>query len=162
MNTENTYIPEVVGMSQMAKLLQLSRSRLYQLIEHGLLLNPVYLIRNKRPIYTRQMAMRNLEVKKNNVGVNGQIIMFYSPRNIIHSEKNNVVKVKEKQPANNQYKKLIEELADLGLEDVSATDARAAVSELFPDGTEKVSQDEILTSVFRHIKCRDTEHKPRT
>jgi hypothetical protein len=156
MNTENTYIPEAVGMSQMAKLLHLSRSRLYQLIEHGVLLNPVYLITNKRPIYTREMAMRNLEVKKNNVGVNGQVIMFYSPRNIIHSGKINAAKAVEKKLPTNQYKELIEELGALGLEEVSGSDVGAAISELFPDGTEKVSDDEILTSVFRHIKCRDT------
>ena len=156
MNTENTYIPEVVGMSQMAKLLHLSRSRLYQLIEHGVLLNPAYLITNKRPIYTREMAVRNLEVKKNNVGVNGQVIMFYSPRILVHSEKINAVKVKEKKSANNQYKELIEELAALGIEEVFASDVEAAVSELFPEGTEKVSEDEVLTSVFRHIKGRDT------
>ena len=156
MNTENTYIPEVVGMSQMAKLLYLSRSRLYQLIDNGVLLNPVYLITNKRPIYTMQMVMRNLEVKKNNVGVNGQVIMFYSPRNIIHSEKINAVKTEKKKLPNNQYKELIDELAELGLGEVSVTDVGSAISELFPDGTEKVGQDEILTSVFRYIKCRDT------
>ena len=73
-------IPTYVNMSKMAKLLQLSRARLYQLIDEGVLLKPVYLISNRLPVYTREMCMCNLQVKNNNVGINGKIIMFYSPR----------------------------------------------------------------------------------
>ena len=32
----------------------------------------------------------------------------------------------------------------------------------FPDGTENVTEDEIITEVFRHLKRRNCEHKPRT
>ncbi|MCH8121218.1 MAG: hypothetical protein IIC00_16030, partial [Planctomycetes bacterium] len=39
--------------------------------EQGVLLNPVYLVANKRPVYTREMAVRNLQVKHNNVGITG-------------------------------------------------------------------------------------------
>ena len=80
MNSKYDNIPAYINMSAMAELLHLSRSRLYQLIEQGVLLNPVYLVTNKRPVYTREMVMCNLQVKHDNVGINGDIVMFYSVR----------------------------------------------------------------------------------
>ena len=94
MSKENNYIPAIIGMSQMAKLLHLSRSRLYQLIDAGILLPPAQLLSNKRPIYTKEMAMRNLEARTNNTGINGQIIMFYTAR----TTPNTVKKVNKKSP----------------------------------------------------------------
>jgi hypothetical protein len=66
----NMTIPEYINVSTMAKLLNLSRSRLYQLTDQGVLLKPVYLLNNKRPVYTREMAVLNIEVKNSNVGIN--------------------------------------------------------------------------------------------
>ena len=119
----NNYIPTIVGMSQMAKLLHLSRSRLYQLIDAGILVPPAHLLSNKRPIYTREMALRNLEAKHNNTGINGQIVMFYTARNVVHSVNKTIrkseVKVQNKEPKN-KYQSFIDDLESLGLEDVSA------------------------------------------
>ena len=92
MYNENFNIPAIISMSQMARFLQLSRSRLYQLIDAGILLPPAHLLSNKRPIYTREMALRNLEVKINNTGINGTIIMFYTAR----TTPNTLKKVKTK------------------------------------------------------------------
>jgi len=163
MNTDNQFIPEYISIAKMAKLLHFSRSRFYQLLEAGFFEKPVYLLSNKRPVYTKEIAMRNIEAKRNNVGINGEIVMFYSPRKIVHS----VNKIKTSTPetkrptSQNEYKELIEELSSLGLEDISVVQVESAISKCFPKGTEKVNQDEILTTVFRHIKRQDTEHKQR-
>ena len=50
MNNKPIDIPPYINVSTMAELLQLSRSRLYQLVEQGVLLKPVYLVSNKRPV----------------------------------------------------------------------------------------------------------------
>ncbi len=159
MNIENNNIPAVVSMSQMAKLLQLSRSRLYQLVDSDVLLPPLYLLSNKRPIYTKEMALKNMDVKFNNVGINGQIVMFYSARNVVHSvnKLNGNSESRPKKPnSNKNYKVLIEELECLGLDDITEKQIESAITEIFPDGTKNINQDEILTSVFRYIKRQNS------
>ena len=162
---ENNYsdIPPYINVSKMAELLGLSRSRLYQLTDQGVLLKPVYLIANKRPVYTKEMAVRNLRVKHENFGINNQIVMFYSAR--ISTKKatpKTVKKPVEKNAPTNKHSDLIEALEALGLEDVSTNQIDSAILKCFPDGTENISEDEILREVFRYLKCQNPEHKPRT
>lgn len=155
-------IPAVISMSAMAKLLNISRSRLYQLIDEDIILRPAYLLCSRKPMYTNEMATKNLEVKRNNTGINGKIVMFYSARKVVQSI-NNIKPIRQKAaPKDNQYTDLIEQLKNLGLEDISQANIVAAISELFPTGVNNINEDEILTSVFRHIKRQNSEHKPRT
>lgn len=158
----NENLPAYVNMSIMAKLLYLSRSRLYQLIDQGVLLKPVHLINNKRPVYTREMAMRNIEVKNNNIGINGEIVMFYSTRTMPNKPKRTIKKSADQNAvAPNKHADLIDALESLGLENVTAAKIDYAIYECFPDGTKKISEDDILTTVFRFLNCQNSEHKPR-
>ena len=165
MNNENFNIPAIISMSQMAKFLQLSRSRLYQLVDAGVLLPPAHLLSNKRPIYTREMVVRNLEVKINNTGINGQIVMFYTARATPNTLKKvntkSEVKIQKKEPKN-KYLSFINDLESLGLEDISAESVESALSDCFPDIIPDLEDDETLISVFRYLKCQNSEHKPRT
>ena len=165
MNAKYDNIPAYINMSAMAELLQLSRSRLYQLIEQGVLLKPVYLVTNKRPVYTKEMAVRNLNVKHNNCGVNNAIVMFYSARPKMKPAKTKrTTKRLTEQPvvSPNKHTDLIEALEALGMENITTSQIDSAILKCFPDGTENTSEDEILREVFRHLKCRDSEHKQRT
>ena len=160
MNDNNMNIPEYINISTMAKLLNLSRSRLYQLIDQGVLLKPAYLANNKRPVYPKEIAVRNLEVKFSNVGINGEIVMFYSARTTKLIKR--VAKPVEKTGSSNKHTELIEALESLGMEDIRPSKIDSEIHKCFPDGTEKISEDEILREVFRHMKCRNSEHKHRT
>jgi predicted DNA-binding transcriptional regulator AlpA len=80
MFNNNNHIPEYVSMTQMAELLNLSRSRFYQLVEDDFFLKPLRLSSNKRPVYSREMALENISFRKNNFGANKKIVMFYSTR----------------------------------------------------------------------------------
>jgi len=156
MNSKYNNLPEYVNVSAMAELLQLSRSRLYQLIEQGVLLKPAYLIANKQPVYTRDMAVRNLHVKHNNVGINGQVVMFYSIRPQMKPAKTKrTTKQQTEKPVkfSNKHTDLIEALEALGLENITAEQIDSAIVKCFPDGTENISKDEILREVFRYLKC---------
>jgi len=163
MNYENQNIPEYVNVSTMAKMLCISRSRLYQLIEEGVLLKPLHIEKSKRPLYSREMIIKNLEVKRNNVGINGTIIMFYAQRSRPNTKPvaKLLKKSSKKQAGKKEYKSLIDDLETLGLSNISAANVESALSECFPNGTEEVTEDETLTSVFRHLKRQNTEHKPR-
>jgi hypothetical protein len=165
MYKENFNIPAILGMSQMARFLQLSRSRLYQLIDAGILLPPAHLLSNKRPIYTREMALCNLDAKHNNTGVNGEIVMFYTarttPNTVKKVNKKSEVKTPKKEPKN-KYQSFINDLESLGLEDISAEAVESALSDCFSDTIPDLEDDETLIAVFRYLKCQNSEHKPRT
>jgi hypothetical protein len=164
MNGKYDNIPEYINMSVMAELLQLSRSRLYQLIEQGVLLKPVYLL-NKRPVYTKEMVVRNLEVKHDNVGINKKIVMFYSARPTTKPTKiKRITRQPTEQPveSSSRHTDIIEALEALGLENVRSSQIDSAILKCFPDGTENTSEDEILRAVFRHMNRRNSEHKQRT
>ena len=161
MNDNNMNIPEYINISTMAKLLNLSRSRLYQLIDQGILLKPVYLSNNKRPVYTREMAVRNLEVKHNNVGINGEIVMFYSARNPTTTKPKKTVKKSTNQEiiSPDKHADLIDALESLGLENITSSQIDSAIHKCFKNGTENVTEDYILTEIFRYLKCQNSEHK---
>ena len=163
-SNDNTYIPPVVSMTQMARLLNLSRSRFYQLITAGILLPPIYSLNSRRPHYTEEMAKRNLEVRRANVGINNQIIIFYAGRNKTTNTKPPKTTVKEKSSKKSppgRHDDLIDALEGLGIENISASQVDTALSKCFPDGTDNIDKDEILRTIFRHIKRRNNEHNQR-
>ena len=93
---EENSIPEIVSINKLCSLMSISRSRYYQILDEGLIVPPTY-SDSKRPYFTREMAIRNLAVKKNNVGVNGKICIFYNcNRSPISSPKNNSKKKVQK------------------------------------------------------------------
>jgi hypothetical protein len=151
----NMTIPEYINVSTMAKLLNLSRSRLYQLTDQGVLLKPVYLLNNKRPVYTREMAVRNIEVKNSNVGINSEIIMFYSARIPTATKPKQTVKKSndKKVISPNKHADIIDALESLGLEKITSSQIDSAIHKCFKNGTENISEDDILTEVFRYLNC---------
>ena len=158
--SDHMNIPEYINISTMAKLLNLSRSRLYQLIDQGVLLKPVHLLNNKRPVYTREMAVRNIEVKNNNVGINGEIVMFYSARTTPNKLKKSVKKsIVQKVITSDKHADMIDALESLGLENITASKIDSAIQKCFKNGTENISEDDILTEIFRYLKCQNHEHK---
>ena len=119
MSDNNINLPPYINISTMAKHMNMSRSRLYQLVEQGVLLKAVYLLNNKRPVYTKEMALRNIEVKNSNVGVNGKVIMFYSARTTTAKPKKIVKKSNDhKVIAPDKHADMIDALESLGLENI--------------------------------------------
>ena len=150
-------------MTQMAKLLNLSRSRFYQLISEGVLLSPVYSLDKRRPFYTDEMASRNIEVKRTNIGVNKQICIFYSAKNKTTNTTPSKTRMKaKKQSFQSRHDDLIDALEGLGLENITNNQIDTALSESFPDGIDNVENDEILKMLFLSIKRQNSEHKQRT
>jgi len=154
--SNNQNIPEVVSINQMTRLLNISRSRLYGLMNEGILLYPVYSL-SKRPFFTREMAERNLEAKKNNRGINGRVVVFYSARSTSVNKVHKGDHDKKQKPATNKrYEQMIKSLESLGLKDITDPQIGSAIGQCFPDGTQNVDEDEVLTSVFRHLKAQNS------
>ncbi len=164
MDSHSSHIPAAINISQMARFLNLSRSRFYQLLNQNILLPPIYSVDTKRPFYTREMAEKNLAVKMNNVGINGRVILFYTPKvDFVQKctrQRRHKTKAQTK-PENADYAELIEGLESLGMEEISASQIQSALAHCFPNGTDDVGYDEMLTAVFRHLKCRNTTDNVR-
>ena len=155
----NPNIPAVLSISQMAKLLNLSRSRFYTLMSEGIFLPPIYSASNKRPYFTAEIAQKNLQAKKNNVGVNGKICLFYSRNSssCVHKKKLRKNKL-QNNSAEDEYEDLREGLGALGLSNISDAQIGSALKSCFPNGTADTPEGEILRAVFLSIKRQNTEH----
>lgn len=144
-------IPEVVSINQLCSLMSISRSRYYQILDEGLIVPPIF-SDSKRPYFTREMALRNLEVKKNNVGVNGKICIFYNCNSYpISSPKNNPKKKEQNKKTTAKHTDLSDGLSSLGLTDITSSQVDEAVKKCFPDGID-VDEGEVLRMVFCQIK----------
>jgi len=149
--------PEYISCSQMARLLNLSRSRFYMLIapEEGIFLPPIYNIETKRPFYTRKMAQTNLDCKRKNQGVNGKICMFYSAR---HSTTAAPVKKSRKKknwknkPTTSDHDQIKSDLESLGLNNISSAQISQVIKECFPEGTDGVDDGDIVRQVYLSIR----------
>ena len=158
MNDPND-IPEIVSINQLCSLMEISRSRYYQILNENLILPPIYSPDSKRPYYTKEMALRNLQVKRDNTGVNGKICLFYNTRKptITKPPKPKAKKAKSIMSGSvKQYQELIEGLESLGLENVKLSQIEAAIKKSYPDGAGNISEGELLRSVYCLIKAQNS------
>ena len=146
-NKKLSDLKPIVSVSEMAKMLNLSRARLYQLLELGILPKPLYCERTKRPYFTAELQSKCLEVRETNVGANGQYILFYSPR------KNTATPRKTTKKINPIYDEFAETLNSMGLS-CSATEVQRTVEELYPDGIDNLDGGVVIRDLFRHLKSK--------
>ena len=135
----------MVSVSEMARQCGLSRSRFYQLVGTAFPF-PVYEIASRRPGYTEELQQVCLDVRRHNCGIDGKAVMFYA-RRVLGKPRVAPTKTKAK------HADLIDAIKSLGLS-ATAVQVEAAVTELFPNGTDRVNQSEVIRSVFVHLKKR--------
>src|ERR1700722_18347446 len=70
----------VVSISEMARMVGLSRQRFHQLVQAGVFPQPKRDEANGRPYYDEPTQQQCLEVRRRNCGVNGQVVLFYARR----------------------------------------------------------------------------------
>ena len=81
-----TETQSIVNVTQMAKMVGLSRQRFWQLATEGVFLMPIYDIKTRRPFYDEQMQEINLKVRQTNYGLNHRPILFYSRRTPVEAK----------------------------------------------------------------------------
>lgn len=145
----------VVSVAEMARMLSLSRARLYQLIKEGIFPCPLYDVQSRRPFYSEEMQAVCLEVRKRNCGVNGKPILFYSPRHPLGQQPRPVMKSAAQPRPKDDYAILLDGLRSLGL-DMTAAQVEPVVKELFPAGIQKLDFGEVIRTVFLKLKRRDS------
>ena len=142
------------SVSQMARMLGLSRARFYELIHRGVFLAPVYSTANRRPLYTAEMQQRNLDVRRTQRGINNEYVMFYERQKPSQVERS-TRQTGRRADRNGQHNGLIHGLRSLGM-DATGSQIEQAMAACFPDGFEGTNESEVLRTVYRHLRRLQT------
>ena len=140
-----------VSVSEMARMVGLSRQRFHQLVQAGVFPQPQQDEASGRPYYDEPTQQKCLEVRKRNCGVNGQVVLFYARRLGATPAKPKAPKPKL-EPKGKGVSALVDGLNALGLTTATAAQVQRVTQELYPQGTAGIDQGEVLRAVFLHLK----------
>lgn len=141
-----------VTVAEMARMLRLSRSRLYQLIGTAF---PVPSRDDRgRPYYDAEQQAVCLEVRRRNCGVDGRPILFYAARGSVPAP---APKRKPKPKQAHPHSEVLDGVRALGLTMVTAAQVDATVSQLFPGGVGGVDPGQVIRAVFLSLKRQDSQ-----
>lgn len=138
-----TPIKAAVSVSEMCRLLNMSRSHFYWHVRKGTFHAPLKLA-NGRPYFTASMVEDNLRAKETGLAVNGEYVLFYE-------RQPTGAKVEDNKPQAD-HSSLIEGLRTLGIPTVTNDQIEAALAVCFPKGTSGQDESNVLRAVFRHLK----------
>jgi len=136
----------LISVVEACVLLQLSRSRYYQLVQSGFLPKPLIDERSKRPYYDESLQQKLLECRETGIGIDGSYLLFYSPR-----KKGTAPQTKQKQKMDPVVRDYRETLESMGLE-VTVWEIQEALLSLYPNGTNTEDQGLVIRKLYRHLK----------
>lgn len=111
--SENIVTKSAVSVTDMARMVGLSRARFYQLVKRGTFPSSDQDQLTSRPCYLEEKQRQILEARRRNCGVDGKPILFYSRRRDLGSAKTQ--RPPKTQPKNNQFTELLDGLAALNV-----------------------------------------------
>lgn len=144
----------VVTVSEMARMVGLSRARFYQLVEAGVFPHSVYCVSTRRPMYVEELQKVCLDVRRRNCGINGKPVLFYSRgyRPSIPAKTSKPPVAKPKPTAT--HADLIDGLSALGLV-ATPVQVGEAVAALYPAGVNGTDRGQVLRAVFLRLKASE-------
>lgn len=146
----STETKAAITVSQMARMVGLSRSRFYQL-QGTAFPQPVYDCQTRRPYYTTEQQQVCLEVRRRNCGIDGQPILFYAasrPTEAVRTQRTRKPKKNTSRRPSGRLRTILDGVQALGLSSVTESQIEKTVVELFPEGTSNVEQGEVIRAVF--------------
>ena len=158
--TAATTTKAAVTLSEMAQMVGLSRSRLYQLLGTAFPW-PVYNIITRRPVFPEEIQQVCLDVRRRNCGIDGKPILFQcKPLRPVAEPQQAATRPRRaatppSSPAQTPNTWLIDALAALGL-NVNAAQAEAALRSSYPNGTTGIDQGEVIRVVFLHCRGQNS------
>jgi len=136
-----------ITVSKMCSLLGMSRSQFYWHVRKGTFHTPLKLT-NGRPYYNASQVEDNIKAKELGIGVNGEYVLFYVRD--AETPKPNAVPTKPK--PKQDHTELMDGLSALGLSGLTTSMVASAVEQCYPQGTAGQDENDILRTVFRHLK----------
>ena len=135
---------DAVSVAEMARLIHLSRSRLYELL--GTTFPHPKRDDQGRPYFDKELQTQIIEARRKNVGLDGKPILFRA------SSPRSSVPVKKLAVASHIPKDLIIDVVGsvraLGLEHVNKKEVEQCLSRLFPDGQLPEDRGTVVRQVF--------------
>ncbi len=156
---------EVVSVSEMARMLGLSRARFYQLMKAGVFPKPEQSPETKRPFFDREKQEQCVKVRRTNQGVNGQVILFYAMRTPASAPPPASTRQPRRRTGSERPRRSTEDatinelrhgLAQLGVSQVTEASVRTALAQTYPDGWLNVDHAELLRAVFDRLNRQDS------
>lgn len=138
-----------VSVTQMAKMLGLSRAAFYSHVEQGHFLKPLYPNGRRRPLYTADMQRQNLDARATQLGVNGEYVLFYERRPLEQSQRPSRRSMAAQGSAPDDLRRRLE---GLGVANLTEAQVEQAFAACFPLGASGVAEGEVLRAVFRHLR----------
>jgi len=140
----------VVSVTEMARMVGLSRARFYQLVKRGTFPVSDLDSLSNRPCYCEEKQRLILEARRRNCGVDGKPILFYSRRKDCGQVK---VPTRPSKPkaVNALYSDLIDHLASAKIV-VTTAQVEAAVKAEFPQGIDGIEFAVVLNRVLDHLR----------
>ena len=150
-------IKQAVTVSEMARMVGLSRARFYQLIGTAFPY-PVYNVSTRRPFFDEDLQKVCLEVRRRNCGIDGKPILFYSRRLDLPLPKKQISTGRSTSPKTTKHRSLIVGLAGLGLSGVTDQQVEVALQKLYPQGADGVDEATLLRALFVDLMRQDRHH----
>lgn len=151
--TDNIMTKTVVSVTEMARMVGLSRARFYQLVKRGTFPPSDQDSVTHRPCYLEDKQRQILEARRRNCGGDGKPILFYSRRRDLGQTKAPARPAKPKRKTN-QHADLIDHLAGIKVF-VTAAQVEAVVRQVFPNGTEGIEPGEIIMAVHDRLRSQN-------
>ena len=152
MPNRGSELPAVISVSEMARRVGLSRSRFYDLVRAGVFPKPIYCIRTRRPMYATEQQVECLSVKASNIGVNGQYVLFYSPRDERPMREARRSGTTARIAANDGRREILSGLQALGMSTVTPQQVDSALRACFPNGWTGRDEGEVLRLCWSHLR----------
>ena len=154
MSTNN--LKSICSVIEMATALQLSWTRLYQLITAGVFPTPVYDIRTRRPYYTVELQKICQKVRQTNIGHNGLPALFYSLRRNLTESAPKILNLSNKRketPSDPIFRELAESLQRMGIREATEELVNESFKKLHPNQTQEgIDTGLLLRGLFRYFK----------
>ena len=141
---KDNQLKAAITVSEMCSILGMSRTQFYEHVKRGTFHQPLRLS-NGRPYFNASQVADNIKAKELGVGVNGEYVLFYTRS---ESPKERSTEPLQKLDLN----ELLSGLQSLGLSGLGIKQVSDAVAVCFPKGTDNADENDILRTVFRHLK----------
>lgn len=148
----------VVSVTDMARLVGLSRARFYQLVRKGTFPIADQDLLSKRPCYGEEKQRQILDARRRNCGIDGTPVLFYSRRRDAGQTRTPSPSPKKLKAPIPRHQDILDGLAALNVT-VSAAQMDALLQELFPIGIDNHDLGEVIRSLFLRIQRQNTADK---
>lgn len=155
MGVQNQQTKVAVSVSEMARMVGLSRARFYQLMGEGCFPKPSYSPETGRPYFDETQQVVCLDVRRRNCGIDGKPVLFYARPVKIRPTDPRPRRPAVTRPQEDEHElnaDLLDAVKSLGLTTATAAQVKAAVVMSFPQGIEGIGHGEIVRKVFLHLK----------